>query len=63
MARKRLCAMCDDTTTHNPCERCGADTDPWPIDAEPPEPDGEAFRGREASGHLAEQQAQHQRVK
>ena len=28
---------------------------------EPPEPDGEAFRGGEAAGFRAEQQAQHQR--
>lgn len=37
------------------CEDC--------IDREPPEPDGEAFRGGEAAGYLAEQQAAAQRLK
>lgn len=56
--KKRYCAPCDDTTNHNPCERCGADTDPWPIDAEPLEP---VFRGKEASEFVRETQARIQR--
>ncbi len=53
MARKRYCGPCDDIVKANPCERCGADTDLWPIDAEP-EP---VFRGREKAGLEREQQA------
>jgi hypothetical protein len=36
------------------CEKC------WP-DREPPDPDGECFRGREYASALAEQQARIQR--
>ena len=53
MARKRYCPMCDDMFHGNPCPKCGADTDLWPIDAEP-EP---VFRGREKAGLEREQQA------
>lgn len=38
------------------CEKC------WP-DREPPEPDGECFRGTEYASALAEQQAQAKRLK
>lgn len=58
MARKRFCPMCDDMVTGNPCPECGADTERWPIDAEPLEP---VFRGKEASEFARETQARIQR--
>ena len=41
------------------CVQCWRDADNY----EPPEPDGECFRGGEAAAFLAEQQAEWQRVK
>jgi len=37
--------------------------DPLPVDIEPPEPDGEAFRGGEAAAYEREQMADWQRLK
>lgn len=52
MARKRYCPMCEDMFHGNPCPKCGADTERWPVDE--PEP---PFRGREASAFNRETQA------
>ena len=41
------------------CDECWRDADNY----EPPEPDGECFRGGEAAAFLAEQQAEAMRVK
>lgn len=43
------------TTREEPCPDCGDD--------EPPEPDGEDFRGGEAAGYLAEQMSEWQKLK
>ena len=56
--KKRYCGPCDDLVIGNPCPECGADTETWPIDAEPLEP---LFRGREASACQRETQARIQR--
>lgn len=56
--RKRFCPMCNDMVNGNPCPACGADTDRWPIDADPLEP---VFRGREAASLDRERQAEIQR--
>ena len=49
-SRPRFTPICDDCKTRREND-------------EPPEPDGEAFRGREAAAFLAEQQAAAQRLK
>ena len=41
------------------CDECWTEAD----NVEPPEPDGECFRGGEAAAFQAEQQAERQRVK
>jgi hypothetical protein len=59
MARKRYCGPCDEMVKQNPCERCGADTDPWPDGGD--DPLDPTFRGRERSVFDRETQARIQR--
>ena len=62
-----LCPECrykfrtlDDEDGMHECPRCGYHPD---NDREPPEPDGEAFRGGEAAAYEREQMAKWQRLK
>ncbi len=60
MPRKKYCGACDTNVVpadDGDCQDCGGGLDTLPRE----EPDGEAFRGREAAGYQAEQQARIQR--
>ena len=68
-------SLAPDPDAHERCPDCGEHVDDGCAKdcgckacrdrdaAEPPEPDGEAFRGGEAAGYLAEQQAAAMRLK
>ena len=56
----RYCEMCDEWVSKRECPMCGAVT--VKAEAEPPEPDGEAFRGGESQAFEREQQAAIQRT-
>jgi hypothetical protein len=62
--RECRCSDPENCTEAVPGYRCkaGLTTEPDP-DYEPPDPDGECFRGREYASALAEQQAQAKRLK
>jgi hypothetical protein len=60
---RRYCEMCDEWygAAVRECPACGDET--VKADIEPPEPDGEAFRGGEAAAYEREQMSAAQRLK